>query len=189
MQLFWIIIVVAKGQAKKPNCFLALFIKMTDADMLHHADRNHSVELAGELAIVQRAKRDAIGDAGGLGMIPCCPDLLGRNIDRGDMGACFARQMNGEAAPAGANLGDRHAGLYLQLAGGVNQLVALCLFERFMLRISKISAGILHLIVEKQAVKLGRDVVVVARMSGGKPDRIGLMPAAQAAPHPPHQLL
>jgi hypothetical protein len=62
------------------------------------------------------------------------------------------------------------------------------LFERFMLGVSKISAGILHLIVE-EAVKLGRDIVVVARMGGGKPDRIGLMPAAQAAPHPPHQPL
>jgi hypothetical protein len=47
----------------------------------------------------------------------------------------------------------------------------------------------LHLIVEEQAVQFGRDVVVVAGMSGGKPDWIGLMPAAQAAPHPSHQLL
>jgi hypothetical protein len=77
----------------------------------------------------------------------------------------------------------------LQLAGGVDQLVALRLLERFMLGVSKISAGILHLIVEEQTVKFGRDVVVMAGMSGGKPDRIGLMPAAQAAPHPPHQLL
>ncbi len=88
-----------------------IIIKMTDADMLHHADRNHSVKLAGELAIVQLAKRDAIGNAGSLGMIACSPDLLGRNIDRGDMGARFARQMNGEAPPPGADLGDRHARL------------------------------------------------------------------------------
>ncbi len=71
----------------------------------------------------------------------------------------------------------------------MDQLVALRLFERFMLGVSKIGAGILHQIVEEQTVKFGRDVVVVARMSGGKPDRIGLMRAAQDAPHPPHQLL
>ena len=70
-----------------------ILVKMSDADMLHHADRNHPVKLASELAIVQLAKRDAIGNAGGLGMNPCCLDLLGRNIDRGDMGAGFARQM------------------------------------------------------------------------------------------------
>src|SRR4029077_21279433 len=88
-----------------------ILVKMSDAYMLHHADRNHSVKLAGELPIVQFAKRDTIRNAGGLGMIACRPDLLGRNIDRGDMGAGLARQMNGEAAPAGANLGDRHARL------------------------------------------------------------------------------
>src|ERR1700679_3581431 len=97
--------------------------------------------------------------------------------------------MNRKAAPAGTDLGDGHAWLQLQLAGGVDQLVALRLFERFMLGVSKISAGILHLIVEEQAVKFGRDVVVVAGMSGGKPDRIGLMPRPQAAQPPPHQLL
>src|SRR6516164_7819746 len=97
--------------------------------------------------------------------------------------------MNGESTPAGADLCDGHTGIQPELAGGVDQLVALRLFERFMFGVSKISAGILHLIVEKQAVKFGRDVVVVAGMSGGKPDRIGLMPAAQAAPHPSHQLL
>src|ERR1700731_5510772 len=87
-----------------------ILIKMSDADMLHHADRNHPVKLAGELAIVQLAKHDAVGNAGGLGMNACCLDLLGRYIDRSDMGAGFARQMNREAAPAGADLGDGHAG-------------------------------------------------------------------------------
>src|SRR6185312_1019441 len=54
------------------------------------------------------------------------------------------------------------------LAGGVDQLVALRLFERVMLRVAKISAGVLHLIVEKQAIELGGNVVVVAGMSGGE---------------------
>src|ERR1700674_1109076 len=97
--------------------------------------------------------------------------------------------MNGEAAPAGADLGDAHAGSYLQLAGGVDQLVVLRLFERVMLGIAKISTGILHLIVEEQAIEFGGAVVMVAGMGGGNPVRISLMPAAQAAPHPPHQLL
>jgi hypothetical protein len=84
---------------------------MSDADMLHHADRNHPVKLAGELAVIQLAKHDVIRNAGGVGVNARCLDLLGRNIDRGDVGAGFARQMNGEATPAGADLGDGHAGL------------------------------------------------------------------------------
>src|SRR5579863_3393202 len=83
-----------------------IFVKMADADMLHHADRNHPVKLAGELAIVELAELDAIGDAGSLGMNTCDLDLLGRNIDGGDTGAGFARQMNGKAAPAGTDLGN-----------------------------------------------------------------------------------
>ena len=129
-------------------------------------------KLAGELAIVQLAKLDAIGNAGGLGIRARDLDLLGRNIDRGDMGAGFARQMNGEAAPAGADLGDGHAGLQLQLAGGVDQLVALRLFERVVLGVAKIGAGILHLVVEEQAIELGRDVVVMAGLAAASP--IGL---------------
>ena len=74
--------------------------------MLHHADRDDAVELAGELAIVQLAKFDPVGNAGSLGMCARDLDLLGRNIDRGDMGAGFAREMDGKAAPARADLGD-----------------------------------------------------------------------------------
>src|SRR4029077_13050275 len=102
------------------------------------------------------------------------------------MGAGLARQMNGKAAPAGADLCDGHARLQLKLAGRVDQLVTLRLFEGFMLDVAKVRAGILHLIVKKQTVKFGRDVVVMAGVSGGKPDWIRLTPAPQAAPHPPH---
>ena len=43
-----------------------ILVEMADADMLHHADRDDAVELAGELAIVELAELDAVGDAGGL---------------------------------------------------------------------------------------------------------------------------
>src|ERR1700721_3147294 len=97
--------------------------------------------------------------------------------------------MNRKPAPAGADLGDGHAWLQLQLGGSVDQLVALRLFQRFMFGVAKIGAGILHLIVEEQAVEVGRDVVMVAGMSGGTPAGFALMPARRAAPHPPHQSL
>src|SRR5262245_11500069 len=71
----------------------------------------------------------------------------------------------------------------------MDQLVVLCLFESVMLGIAKIGAGILHLIVEEQAVEFSRDVVMVAGVSSSKPDRIDLMPATQTAPQPPCQFL
>src|SRR4029079_11828291 len=45
------------------------------------------------------------------------------------------------------------------------------------------------MLVEEQAIEFDRDVVMVAGMSGGKPNRVGLMPATQTAPRPPHQVL
>jgi len=41
---------------------------MSDADMLHHTHRDNPVKLSGKLAIVQLAKYDAIGNAGGFGI-------------------------------------------------------------------------------------------------------------------------
>ena len=50
---------------------------MSDTDMFHHADGDHAVKLPGEMAVVQLAKLDAIGNACGLGMDTCRLDLLG----------------------------------------------------------------------------------------------------------------
>jgi hypothetical protein len=55
-----------------------------------------------------------------------------------------------------------------------------------MFGITKICAGILHLVIEEQAIEIAGDVVMVAGMGGGKSDRIGLMPASQTTPYPPH---
>ena len=116
-------------------------------------------------------------------------ELLGRDVDRGDMRAGLARKMDGEAAPARADLRDGHAGLQLQLGRGVNELVALRLLQRFMFGIAEIGAGILHVLVEEEPIELGRYVVMMPRMLGRRADRIGLMPAPQRAPDLAHHFL
>src|SRR5207344_3135536 len=60
-----------------------ILVEMADADMLHHADRNNPFKLASELAIVELAKLNKIGNAGGLGMRTRYLDLLRRDVDRG----------------------------------------------------------------------------------------------------------
>ena len=50
---------------------------MADANVLHHANRDHAVELPGELTIVQLTKFDVIGHTGGLSMVACHLNLLG----------------------------------------------------------------------------------------------------------------
>src|SRR5260221_2118150 len=88
-----------------------ILVEMSDANMLHHADRDYAVKLSGELPIVQLAKLDTVGNAGSLSMGACHLNLRGRNVDPSDVDARFARKMNGEATPARADLGHGHTGL------------------------------------------------------------------------------
>ncbi len=70
----------------------------------------------------------------------------------------------------------------------MNELVALRLFERVTSRVAEISAGILQVLVEKQAVKLGGEIVMLARVFRRDTDRIFLVPAPQGAKQPAPQL-
>jgi hypothetical protein len=102
-----------------------IFVQVADSDMLHHPDRNYPVEPAGELAIIELAKLYQFGDARCLGGAARCFDLFRRDVYSGDVRAGFAREMDGETTPAGADLGDCHARLERQLVGGMDELVAL----------------------------------------------------------------
>jgi hypothetical protein len=48
--------------------FAEILVKMSDADMLHHADRDHPVKLSSGLAIVQLSNHDTVANSGGLGI-------------------------------------------------------------------------------------------------------------------------
>ncbi len=117
-----------------------------------------------------------------LGALAADAELFGRDVDGGDVRAGRLRDMEGESAPAAADLGDGHAGLEGELGGGVDELLLLRLFERVVLGIGDIGAGVLHVPVEEEAVDVRRDVVMRAGVLRGGADRIGLVPAAQPAP-------
>ncbi len=68
---------------------------MIDADMLHHADGDDTVEAAGEFAIVALEEGDAVGDAGRIGALLRFGELFGGDVDRGDMHAEFG-EIDGE---------------------------------------------------------------------------------------------
>jgi hypothetical protein len=63
------------------------------------------------------------------------------------------------------------------------------LIEGVARRIAEVSAGILHILVEKEPVNVGRDVVVMAGIFRGRADGVGLMPAPKPAPQIPQQFL
>ena len=90
--------------------------------------------------------------------------------------------MNREGAPSATDLGHRHPRLQLQLRSGMNELVALCLFERVACGVAKVRARIMQVLVEEEPVEIGRNIVMVARVRGGFADRVRLMPASQRPP-------
>ena len=142
---------------------------MRNADMLHHADRDHAIERAFDIAIIQFAEFHQIADTGGLRPLLGDPDLFGRDIDADNTGAGLLGEVNGKAAPAGADLDHAHPRRQLQFGGGMKQLVALRLFQRVIRGIAEIAAGILHVLVEKETVQLGGKIVVMAGLLGAMP--------------------
>ena len=164
-------------------------VEMADADMLHHANRNHPVEAAFQRAIVEFAELDQTLDAGGRGVLARDTELLGRDVDRGHPRPGCGGDVDGEGAPAGADLGHRHAGRRPQLGCRTLQLLQLRLFQCIGGRVFEDRAGIVQAVVEEQPIELGRDVVMVAGV--GRRDRRGirLVPAPRGAPQPSQQRL
>jgi hypothetical protein len=97
--------------------------------------------------------------------------------------------VDGEGAPARADLGHRHAGLEAQLGRRADELAPLRVFERVPLRVFEDGAGVVQPVVEEEAVEIGREVVVVSGVGGGDADRVRLVPAPEGAPAPPQQAL
>jgi hypothetical protein len=150
-------------------------VELRHADMLHHADRYHAVKLARELPIVDLPERDAIGDTGRLGAFARNPDLLGRDVDRNHMRTGRPSDMDRERPPARADLRHGHPGCRCQLCRKPSNLVLLCAFEAVGLRVLEERTGIVQSLIEEQSVEVSRQVVVVARIRRGNPERIGLL--------------
>ena len=156
--------------------------------MLHHANRDDAVEAPLKCPIVEFSELDELVDAGFPGPIPCDTDLLGRDVDRDDTGPGRLRDVDRERAPARADLGHAHPGLQAELGGRAHEFVALGLLERLVFGIQEHAAGIVEPFVQEEPVEVGREVVVPARIRRCHADRIGLMPALQAAPQPSQDL-
>src|ERR1700674_784905 len=90
--------------------------------------------------------------------------------------------MDREGTPSATDLGHRHPRLQLQLRSGMNELVALRLFERVACGVAKVRARIMQVLVEEEPVEIGRNIVMVARVRGGFADRVRLMPPSQRPP-------
>ena len=122
--------------------------------MLHHANRNHTVEAAFQSAIVEFAELDQTVNTGGGGVLARNTELLGRDVDSGHPCPGCSGDVDGKGTPAGADLGHRHAREQTQLGCRMLQLLELCLFQGIGRRVFEYRTGIVQAVVEEQSIKL-----------------------------------
>jgi len=120
-----------------------------DADMLIHADRDDFVEdcLSGNVAVILAAYLDSAGQPGGSDSPPSLVDLRLAEGDTDGGDAVARRCPADQPTPATANVEQPIAGLELQLAADMVELLFLC-SVKILLAGPKVNAGIDHVPVE-----------------------------------------
>ena len=107
-----------------------VLVHLLGADVLDHADRGDGVErLAGELAVVDDAEVGAVRDPGLLGAAARGLDLRRRQRDAGDVDAVALGGVDGERAPAAADVEHVLAPLEAELLADELELGLLRLLE------------------------------------------------------------
>jgi hypothetical protein len=137
-------------------------VDLLRADVLDHADAGHLVELlARQVAVVEHADVDEVGDAGLRRPGARALGLRRGQRDPGDAGAVALGGVHREGAPAAAHVQQPVAGLEVQLAADQVPLGLLGLLQRARAA-REDRAGVGHRRVEERREELVRDVVVVA---------------------------
>ena len=155
-----------------------IFVEMAYADMLEHADRDDAVERPGEGAVVAQLEAGVVGEAA-LARAPVRDAvLLGREGDAGDVDVRHFGHVEAEAAPAGADVEQRLAGLEPELGGEVALLGELRRFEVAVGRL-EVGAGVLAVGIEEQPVEAAVEVVVVGDVLARAAEGVVLAQAAR----------
>ncbi len=157
---------------------LEIFSEMPHADMFEHAHRNKPVKLVVDVAIIGQLEFRPVGQP----LIPCA--LIGDGVllfGQGytfDIGLEVASQIKPHAAPPAADIENLVALLYQHLGGDVAFLGELRFGKRGVGRI-EIGTGILLVGIEKQVVKLAREIVVTFDIARRTRNRVHLLEAAE----------
>jgi hypothetical protein len=131
------------------------------ADMLEHADRDDAVERSLDFAIVAQVEADFRVQPGGPRTVLADAVLFDAQRHTGHVAACLASEMKAKAAPTGPDV--QHLEPWtvdIQLGGQQALLLDLRPLQAHA-RLAEIGTGILHIVVQKEAVQLLRQVVVM----------------------------
>ena len=147
---------------------------MRGADMLDHADADHPIKRALDVAVVGQLELDLVGHARSLRPLVRELDLIGCERNAQYLAAEMAVEIESEPAPAAADIEQAHARLQPQLGGDQGLLVDLRAFQRVR-RILEIGHGILPVLVEEQLVELAGQVIVMDHVLAGLDPQVDLV--------------
>ena len=136
------------------------FAVVGGAHMLEHPDGDDPVEGARLFAVIPEVEAHALAQARSRRALLRKLVLLGGKCDAGRVHAGDAGQIEGEAAPAAADIQQFLTRGQQQLGGKMQLLVRLGGFQVVVVA-GEIGAAVLAVLVEKQVIKGAREVVVM----------------------------
>ena len=152
-------------------------VEVLVADRFDHLDRNETVEAALEIAVVLDQQGNAIAEAGGIDALPGEVVLLARDGRGRYPAAVVPRGVQGEAAPAGADLEHVVLRAEAELAADAVELARRRSFEGFVFGLEQ-RRGVHHVLVEEQPEQLIAEIVVRGDVAATATSRV----AHQGAP-------
>ena len=133
---------------------------MITTHMLKHAHRDKRVIFALDVPVIIKHIAHAIIVALRFGAVRCVANLLGGHIPRRNDGAIVKRHMSCQTAPSTSGFCHSIPGAQLKFS---TDMIHLGLLRGFDLHcvFRKISAGVLHLTIQPQLIKIIADIIVV----------------------------
>jgi hypothetical protein len=147
------------------------------SNMLEHTDREDAIETALNGAIVAELERNPIFESYLSNALTSDAQLFGRQCNTENLHSCGLSYLNGEAAPAAADIEHALTRLQEQLGDNVLFLLPLRLFQR-KARPLKVGAGILKIGIEETPVEFERQIVMMRYIFACDSNRIVLLQAS-----------
>jgi len=161
-------------------------IEVVRAHGLDHLDRHGLVVASGKIPVVLEQQRDAVLEAGARDLLFCVIVLLARDRGGRDVDAVMRGGVQGEPAPAGADLDHALARAQRELAAHGIEFRHRRLFQRRVLALED-AAGVGHGGVEHQRVELVAQVIVRRDVARAALAAVAVQDVEQAQERPAHQ--
>ena len=161
---------------------------MADTDVLHHANGDHAIKAAGELAVVDLEEFHLLAHSSRLRTFARHADLGRRDVNGRHTAPANrgGKSRRPQPEPISATV---MPGRKTQLSRDPVEACLTAPVRSFRVGVLEEGARIVEPLVQEQPINSDIDIVMVSRMRCGGADGIRLMPAARGPPNPPEQAL